>query len=108
MRKRTIEEVELAGRRVFLRVDFNVPLGRDGGVSEDSRIRAALPTVARARKAGARVVLASHLGRPKGGPDPKQSLAPVARHLGSLLGEAVPLAPDCVGPAIERQVQTLP
>jgi phosphoglycerate kinase len=108
VRKRTIEEVELAGRRVFLRVDFNVPLGPDGAVSEDTRIRAALPTVALARKAGARVVLASHLGRPKGGPDPKQSLAPVARHLGSILGETVPLAPDCVGSAVENQVQALP
>jgi phosphoglycerate kinase len=107
VKKRTIEDVELSDRRVFLRVDFNVPLDRHGAVSEDTRIRAALPTVTLARRAGARVVLASHLGRPKG-PDPAQSLGPVARHLGSLLGESVALAPDCVGPAVEGQVEALP
>lgn len=107
MPKRSITDVTLTGRRVFLRVDFNVPLGRDGEVAEDARIRAVLPTLALARQAGARVVLASHLGRPKGGPDPRYSLAPVARRLSGLVGEPVPLGPDCVGAAVEARVRTL-
>jgi phosphoglycerate kinase len=108
MPKRTIEDLDLRDRRVFLRVDFNVPLGRDGEVSEDARIRAALPTLHLARARGVRaMVVASHLGRPKGGPEPKYSLAPVARRLGALLGESVPLAADCVGSATEHQAQTL-
>jgi phosphoglycerate kinase len=109
MPKRTIEDLDLRDRRLFVRVDFNVPLGRDGEVSEDARIRAALPTLRHARAHGARtMVVASHLGRPKGGPEPKYSLAPVARRLGALLGEAVPLAPDCVGGAVEHQAGRLP
>jgi phosphoglycerate kinase len=109
MPKRTIEDLDLRGRRVFVRVDFNVPLGRDGEVSEDARIRAALPTLRHARTRGARaMVVASHLGRPKAGPEPRLSLAPVARRLGTLLGEGVPLAPDCVGPAVEAQAGALP
>jgi phosphoglycerate kinase len=107
VKKRTIEDVDLAGRRVFLRVDFNVPLTRAGEVAEDSRIRGVRPTIDRARKAGARIALASHLGRPKGGPDPKYSLRPVAVRLGQLLGVEVPLAPDSVGPAVEAQVRDL-
>src|SRR5262249_14494714 len=104
-----IEDLDLRDRRVFVRVDFNVPLGRDGEVSEDARIRASLPTIRHARTRGARgMVIASHLGRPKGAPDAKFSLAPVARRLGALLGEAVPLAPDCVGRAVEDQASALP
>ncbi len=109
MSKRTIETVDLRDRRVFVRVDFNVPLGADGEVSEDARIRAVLPTLHHARTHGARtMIVASHLGRPKGGPEPRFSLAPVARRLGALLGETVPLAGDCVGPAVERQATGLP
>ena len=108
MPKRTIEDLDLRDRRVFVRVDFNVPIGRDGEVSEDARIRAALPTLRHARDRGARgMVVASHLGRPKGGPEARYSLAPVARRLGALLGESVPLAPDCVGPAVETQAEAL-
>jgi len=106
MAKRSIEEIEIGGKRVFLRVDFNVPL-TDGRVADDSRVQASLPTIAHARAAGAAVILASHLGRPKGQRDPKFSLAPVARHLGGLLGREVPLAPDCVGPEVEGQARSL-
>jgi phosphoglycerate kinase len=109
MPKRTIEDLDLRERRVFVRVDFNVPLGRDGEVSEDARIRAALPTLRHARARGARaMVVASHLGRPKGGPEARFSLAPVARRLGTLLGETVPLAPDCIGPGVEAEAAALP
>jgi phosphoglycerate kinase len=105
--KRTVEDVDVAGRRIFLRVDFNVPLTKGGEIAEDARIRGVLPTIELLRKAGARVVLASHLGRPKGGPDPKSSLRPAAARLGQLAGAEVPLAPDCIGPAVEGQARDL-
>ncbi|MGH7263479.1 MAG: phosphoglycerate kinase [Candidatus Rokuibacteriota bacterium] len=108
MPKKTIQDVDVAGRRIFLRVDFNVPLGRDGRVAEDARIRAVRPTIDVARKAGARVILASHLGRPTGKPDSRYSLRPVAARLGDLVGEPVPLAPDCVGSAVEASAGALP
>jgi phosphoglycerate kinase len=92
--------LRLAGRRVFLRADLNVPL-KDGAVADDSRIRASQETLDFVRKAGGRVVLASHLGRPKAAPDPKYSLAPVARAMG------LSLAPDCVGPEVEAAVARL-
>ena len=98
--------MELAGKRVFLRVDFNVPL-EDGRVAEDTRIRAALPTIELCLKAGAAVLLASHLGRPKGKPDPRASLRPVATKLEELLGRPVPLLPDCVGPEVEAAAAVL-
>jgi phosphoglycerate kinase len=109
MPKRSIADLDLRGRRVFVRVDFNVPLGKDGEVSEDARIRGALPTLRHAEAHGARaVVVASHLGRPKGRPEPRYGMAPVARRLGALLGRDVPVAPDCVGSAVEAQVAALP
>jgi phosphoglycerate kinase len=95
--KLSIEELDLGGRRVFLRADLNAPLDK-GAVSDDTRLRGVVPTIQHALDRGASVVLASHLGRPKGGPDPKYSLKPVADHLATLLGRPVPLAPDCVGP----------
>jgi phosphoglycerate kinase len=104
--KRSIEQVELAGRRVFLRADLNAPLER-GAVSDDTRLTAVLPTIRYALEHGAAVVLASHLGRPKGGPDPTYSLRPVAERLASLLGRPVPLAPDCVGEAVEAMARAL-
>ncbi|MBF0179009.1 MAG: phosphoglycerate kinase [Magnetococcales bacterium] len=106
MQKRTIDDLALAGRRVFIRVDFNVPLTADGAIGSDARIRKSLPTIRRAMEAGGRVILASHLGRPKNGVGP--SLAPVAQRLGELLGQPVPLAPDCVGPTVEAMVAELP
>jgi len=96
----SVADLRLAGRRVFIRADLNVPL-KDGAVADDSRIRASLETLDFVRRAGGRVVLASHLGRPKAAPDPKYSLAPVARQMG------LPLAPDCVGPETESRVAAL-
>jgi phosphoglycerate kinase len=95
---RTMRDLALSGRRVFVRVDFNVPL-EGTTITDDTRIRAALPTIAYALEQGATVILASHLGRPKGKPNPKYSLQPVAEHLGRLLGRRVAFASDCVGPA---------
>jgi phosphoglycerate kinase len=97
VRKLTIDRLDLAGRRVFLRADLNAPL-EHGVVADDTRLRAVIPTVEHALEAGAAVVLASHLGRPKGRPDPRYSLRPVADRMAALLGRPVPLAPDCVGP----------
>ena len=106
MNKLSIRDLELGGKRVFVRVDFNVPL--DGGrVADDTRIRETLPTLEFARARGARLVLASHLGRPKGKPDPKYSLRPVAAKLAELLGAPVEFAADCVGADAEASSRAL-
>jgi phosphoglycerate kinase len=94
-------------QRVLVRVDLNVPLGEDGAVADDLRITTALPTLAWLRDAGAAVVVAGHLGRPKGSPDPKYSMAPVAARLGELLALEVPVAPGVVGPMVESDVASL-
>ena len=104
--KLSIEQLDLGGRRVFLRADLNAPL-EHGAVSDDTRLRGVVPTIQYALDRGASVVLASHLGRPKGGPDPKYSLKPVAEHLATLLGREVPLAPDCVGPETSTMATAL-
>jgi phosphoglycerate kinase len=101
-----VDHLDLGGKRVFLRVDLNVPL-EDGRVGEDTRIRSVLPTIERCLKGGASVVLASHLGRPKGKPDPRYSLKPVAARLEELLGRPVPLLPDCVGPEVSAAAAAL-
>jgi phosphoglycerate kinase len=106
MNKLTINDLDLRGKRVFIRVDFNVPL-KEGVVTDDTRIRETLPTLRLAIQKGARLVLASHLGRPKGGPDPKYSLAPVARKLQELLERDVAFAGDCVGVDAEAKSKAL-
>ncbi|MDR7550911.1 MAG: phosphoglycerate kinase [Armatimonadota bacterium] len=101
--KKTIRDVEVSGKRILVRVDFNVPM--DGGmITDDRRIRESLPTIRYLLEHQARVVLCSHLGRPKGKVDPAFSLAPVAARLVDLLGQPVPLLPDCVGPEVEAAV----
>ena len=104
----SITALDLEGKRVFIRVDFNVPM-KDGVVRDDTRVVEALPTILLAKERGARrIVLASHLGKAKGAPDPKYSLAPVARTLEHRLGAAVAFAPDCVGPEAEKAEAALP
>jgi len=104
--KLSIEQVDLGGRRVFLRADLNAPL-EHGAVADDTRLTAVLPTIRHALDHGAAVVLASHLGRPKGRPDPTYSLAPVATRLEALLERPVPLAPDCVGEEVDALARAL-
>ncbi len=96
MAKLSILNLDFSGKEVLMRVDFNVPL-KDGVITDDTRIQAAVPTIRHLVDGGAKLVLCSHLGRPKGGPQAKFSLAPTAAHLGSILGKTVKLAPDCVG-----------
>jgi phosphoglycerate kinase len=99
MAKLSIRDLALSGKTVFIRVDFNVPL-EDGKITSDKRIKASLPTIQYALEQGAGLVLASHLGRPKGKRNPSMSLAPVAARLAELLGRPVIMAPDCVGPEV--------
>ena len=97
LNKVTIEDLPLRGKRVIIRADFNVPLDESGHITDDTRIRGTLPTINYAVDEGARVILCSHLGRPKGKVDPRLSLAPVARRLQRLLGKEVLFAEDCIG-----------
>src|SRR5690349_8545156 len=102
MAKLSIRDLDLKGKRVFIRVDFNVPLAPGGQeITSDKRIKASLPTIQYALEHGAGLILASHLGRPKGKPNPEMSLKPVAARLEELLGRPVKMAPDCVGPQVE-------
>jgi phosphoglycerate kinase len=101
----SIRNLDLHGKRVFMRVDFNVPLAPGGQeITSDKRIRASLPSIEYALNWGAALILASHLGRPKGKPNPEMSLKPVAERLSQLLGRPVAMAPDCVGPAVEAML----
>jgi phosphoglycerate kinase len=104
--KKTVKDFDFKGKKALVRVDFNVPM-KDGVVGDDTRIRAALPTIEYLLKQGASVILCSHLGRPKGGPDPKFTLKPVAEYLGKLMGKPVAFAEDCVGPKAEAAAKAL-
>ncbi|HJW82995.1 MAG TPA: phosphoglycerate kinase [Anaerolineae bacterium] len=106
MNKKTVKDISLKGKRVLMRVDFNVPM-QGGVVTDDKRIRASLPTIQYVLDQGAALILMSHLGRPKGGPDPEFSLKAAADALGKLLGQAVKLAPDCIGPEVEALANAL-
>lgn len=107
MNKLTIRDVELAGRRVFIRVDFNVPLDARGAITDDTRIEASLPTIRYGIEHGAMLILASHLGRPKGKPNPSMSLRPAAERLAKLLAKPVGFANDCVGAEVDAQTRGL-
>jgi len=106
MDKKTVRDVDLKGKRVLMRVDFNVPM-KDGAVSDDKRIRASLPTIQYVLEQGASLILMSHLGRPKGGPDPEFSLKAAAEALGKLLEKPVRMAPDCIGAEVEALARSL-
>jgi len=107
LNKLTVDDLELRGKKVFCRVDFNVPLDEQQNITDDTRITAALPTIQKIIAGGGRLILASHLGRPKGNPNPKYSLSPVAPHLSRLLGCPVAMADDCIGPKVENLVNSM-
>lgn len=104
--KKTIRDIDVKGKHVLVRVDFNVPI-KEGKIKDDTRIKAALPTIEYLLEQGAAVILCSHLGRPKDGPDPQFSLKPVAAHLGKLLGKNVEFSEDCVGSIAETASKAL-
>ncbi len=107
--KKTIDDIEVRGKRALVRVDFNVPQDADGHITDDRRIQAALPTIQKLIGDGARTVLVSHLGRPKGKPEDREKLTlrPVALRLSEFLGKTVPLAPDCIGSEVQALVNSL-
>ena len=104
--KKTVRDIDVKGKKVLVRVDFNVPL-KDGKVDDGTRVKAAMPTIQYLLDHGAAVILCSHLGRPKAGPDPKFSLKPVAEYLSALMGKPVAFAEDCVGPVAEAAAKAL-
>jgi len=107
MPKLTVDDINFEGLRALVRVDFNVPLSETGEVADDTRIRASLPTLRKILQDRGKLILMSHLGRPKGKPNPSMSLKPVAARLSELLGIPVSMAPDCVGEEVEKKVQAL-
>lgn len=107
MQKKTIKDIDIRNKRVLMRVDYNVPLDDHLNITDDSRITKSLPTVKYVLEQGAKVILMSHLGRPKGKPEPKYSLAPVSKHLSKLINRPVELLSDCIGSAVEQKVKNL-
>ena len=107
MQKKTVEDVDVAGKRIFLRVDFNVPMNTAGSISDDSRIQACLPTIRHLIDLNARVIVCSHLGRPDGKVVESLRLAPIARRLSALLGKPVKETAESVGPGVEAAVAGL-
>ncbi|HEX3269234.1 MAG TPA: phosphoglycerate kinase [Ktedonobacterales bacterium] len=107
MDKATVRDIDVRGKRALVRVDLNAPQDASGAITDDTRLRASLPTIQYLLDNGASVILMSHLGRPKGKVDPKYSLKPIAARLSKLLGKPVPLAPDCVGPEVEAMARAL-
>ena len=106
MAKKIVSDIDVRGKKVLMRVDFNVPM-EDGKISDDRRIEQALPTIRNVLDRGGKLILMSHLGRPKGGPEPKYSLEPVAARLGELLGKPVQFAGDCIGPEVQKTATAL-
>ncbi|QTA82800.1 Phosphoglycerate kinase [Desulfonema limicola] len=104
---KTIKDVDISGKKVLIRVDFNVPLDDYQNITDDSRIKGVLPTLQYALDRNAKIIIASHLGRPKGRPVPEFSLAPAAKRLGRLLGKDVKMAPDCIGPEVKALVNKM-
>jgi len=107
MNKQTVRDIDVAGKRVLMRVDFNVPVDAERHITDDTRIRASLPTIQYLLDNGAAVILMSHLGRPKGEVNEKYSLVPAAQRLSELLARPVQLAPDCIGPQVKAQAEAL-
>ena len=107
MKKLSIDDVNLKDKRVLVRVDFNVPLDENKNITDDRRITSSLPTIKKIISEGGKAILMSHLGRPKGGPDPKFSLKPVAERLSQLLHKDVKLAPDCIGEEVKKMVNQM-
>jgi len=107
LNKKTIKDIDISNKKVFIRVDYNVPMDKDGNITEDTRIKATLPTLQYLLEQNAAIIIASHLGRPKGAVMPEFSLLPVAKRLSSLLGKEILVAPDCVGPAVEEMANQL-
>src|SRR5258708_794326 len=105
--KRTVDSLPVQGKRILVRVDYNVPLDEQGAITDDTRIRETLPTLNLLLQKGAALILCAHLGRPKGKLDPACSLKPVAKRLEELLKRPVQMAPDCVGPEVQKMSQAL-
>src|SRR6201996_2509730 len=104
---KTIDQISFTGKKALVRVDFNVPLDKDYNITDDNRMTAALPTIDKILKDGGAVILMSHLGRPKGGPEEKYSLKNVVPHLSDLLGQQVQFADDCIGAAATEKAKAL-
>ena len=107
MQKLRLQDLDLEGKKVLMRVDFNVPLNKDGSISDDTRLRESLPSIQHILKSGGSAILMSHLGRPKNGPDPQLSLAPCAKALSKLLETPVLMANDCIGEKVEKMAREL-